>query len=118
MSTETCRQVSMKPDGQSSRHGAADCRRVYVNGSFVTAKEEPGDFDGCWEAAGVDPARLDPVLLDFSDQRNAQKEKFGGELFVASGPADGAGRQFLDFFQQDRDGRPKGIVAIDVGGLE
>ncbi len=25
------------------------CRRVYIDGSFVTAKEEPGDFDGCWE---------------------------------------------------------------------
>ena len=23
------------------------CRRVYIDGSFVTAKEEPGDFDGC-----------------------------------------------------------------------
>ena len=24
---------------------AAGCRRVWLNGSFVTAKEEPGDFD-------------------------------------------------------------------------
>ena len=27
----------------------AGCRRVYIDGSFVTAKVEPGDFDGCWE---------------------------------------------------------------------
>ena len=96
---------------------AARCQRVYVNGSFVTAKAEPADFDACWEADGVDPASLDPVLLDFSDHRRAQKDKFGGELFLAHGPADSSGHRFLDFFQRDRDGRPKGIVAINLGEL-
>ncbi len=33
--------------------GTAGCRRVYIDGSFVSAKELPGDFDGCWEAAGL-----------------------------------------------------------------
>jgi ribosome-binding protein aMBF1 (putative translation factor) len=38
---------------------AAGCRRAYLDGSFVTAKEAhfgtpPGDFDACWETAGVD----------------------------------------------------------------
>ena len=31
---------------------AAGCRRAYIDGSFVTAKEHPGDFDACWELAG------------------------------------------------------------------
>ena len=31
---------------------AAGCRRVYVDGSFVTSKEGPGDFDGCWDHEG------------------------------------------------------------------
>src|SRR5215210_5775645 len=53
----------------------AGCRRAYVDGSFVTAKPEPDDFDGCWEAAGVDPGQLDPVLLDFTNVRQAQKAK-------------------------------------------
>ena len=39
----------------------AGCRRVYIDGSFVTAKEAPADFDACWEVDGVDLARLDPV---------------------------------------------------------
>lgn len=43
---------------------AAGCRTAYIDGSFVTAKEEPGDFDGCWEIARVDTTLLDPVLLD------------------------------------------------------
>src|SRR5260370_42461380 len=66
---------------------AAGCEHVYVDGSFVTAKEFPGDFDACWELAGVDPDLLDPVLLDFSQARAAQNADFG---------------------------QPKGIVSLDL----
>ena len=94
---------------------SAGCRTVYIDGSFVTVKEEPGDFDACWDAAGVDPDALDPVLLDFSGGRRAQKERFGGELFPADTAAEPAGTRFLDYFQRDRDtGDPKGIVEIDL----
>jgi hypothetical protein len=97
---------------------AAGCRRAYVNGSFVTTKEEPRDFDVCWEASGVDASALDPVLLDFSNRRAAQKAKYGGELFPAEAGADLAGTRFLDYFQQDqRTGKPKGIIALDLGDL-
>jgi hypothetical protein len=89
----------------------AGCRRAYIDGSFVTAKPVPADFDGCWEPQGVDPNALDPVLLDFTNRRAAQKAKFGGELFIADA-------RFLDFFQRDKaTGDPKGIVSIDLGGL-
>lgn len=97
---------------------AAGCRRVFVDGSFVTAKEHPGDFDACWDARGVDPSALDPVLLDFTRGRAAQKAKYGGELFIANAAATPAGTIFLDFFQIDKaTGGPKGIIAIDLGGL-
>jgi hypothetical protein len=97
----------------------AGCRRAYVNGSFVTNKPEPGDFDACWETDGVDPDLLDPVLLDFADARRHQKEEYGGELFPADVAADAWGTRFLDFFQQDRNtGAPKGIVALDLTELE
>ncbi len=97
---------------------AAGCQRVYIDGSFVTAKQAPGDFDGCWEVAGVDPMLLDPVLLRFANRRAAQKAKFGGELFLADAMADPAGTRFLAFFQRDKQtGQPKGIVGIDLGSL-
>lgn len=93
----------------------AGCRLAYVDGSFVTAKKEPGDFDACWGVAGVDPALLDPVLLDFSSGRAAQKAKYGGELFPAELPEGMSGRTFLEFFQTDRNtGLAKGIVSIDL----
>ena len=58
------------------------------------------------------------MLLDFRNKRAAQKVKYGGELFIADTPASPAGTTFLDFFQTDKTtGDPKGIVAIDLGGL-
>jgi len=47
----------------------AGCPRAYIDGSFVTSKNEPADFDACWEMAGVDPDLLDPVLLTFANKR-------------------------------------------------
>ncbi len=61
---------------------------------------------------------LDPILLDFSDRRRAQKASFGGEMFPAEVPADQAGTRFLDYFQQDKTtGARKGIVALDLKDL-
>jgi hypothetical protein len=96
----------------------AGCATAYLDGSFVTAKEHPGDFDVCWESAGVVLDRLDPALRDFSDERSAQKARYGGELFPAEAAAEPAGTTFLDYFQRVRHtGKPKGIVAIDLTGL-
>ena len=93
---------------------AAGCRRAFIDGSFVSSKEVPGDFDGCWDHNGVDFDALDPVLLNFEGHREAQKAKFEGELFIAATQADELGTRFLDFFQLDRDGKSKGIIQIDL----
>ena len=81
----------------------------------MTAKENPGDFDACWESVGVDGRLLDPVLLTFANGRAAQKARFGGEFFIAESVADPHGTRFLEFFQHTRDGTPKGIVALTRG---
>ena len=100
-----------------SLHGAG-CRRAYLDGSFVTAKEQPGDFDACWEIQGVEADLLDPVLLGFDDLRAAQKAKFGGELFPAELGADPHGTTFLHFFQRAKNtGNPKGIIGMNLGDL-
>jgi hypothetical protein len=82
---------------------AAGCPWAYIDGSFVTAKEEPGDFDACWDMTGVDPYRLDPVLLAFDPGRLSQKIKYGGKLFPAQVIADGiSGKTYMQFFRQTR----------------
>src|SRR6202030_4426738 len=48
------------------------CGRVFMDGSFVTSKPNPADYDGCWDRVGMDLAKLqrtDPVLLDFKNKR-------------------------------------------------
>lgn len=90
----------------------AGCREILVNGSFVTEKPIPKDYDVCWHPDGVDLAKLDPVFLDFSDNRRRQKSSYYGEYFPSSFLADSTS-SFKDFFQVDRDtGKAKGIIRV------
>lgn len=95
----------------------AGCRRVYLNGSFVTDELNPNDYDACYEASGMDPTLIDPVFLDAADLRSGrskQKAKYGGEFFALSWPA-ATGYNFYQFFQVDtRSGEAKGLIAIDL----
>jgi hypothetical protein len=92
----------------------AGCRVVYIDGSYVTGKPIPGDYDGCWDPSGVDPSKLDPILLDFDNARQNQKLKYLGELFPFDWEA-APGNIFLNFFQIEKiSGRPKGIIAVDL----
>ena len=94
----------------------AGCRGLLLDGSFISAKTYPGDYDGAWEMKGVEPGRLDPVLLDDSDGWVAMKEKYLGDLFPAS-ESTSSGETYRDFFTTDRDGVEKGMVLIDLGSL-
>jgi len=97
---------------------AAGCRIIYIDGSFVTSKGKPKDYDACWEDDGVTLEYLksvDPVLYNFAGGRTEQKSLYRGEIFPASYPADEAGNNYLDFFQFDRRTNVrKGIIAIDL----
>jgi hypothetical protein len=95
----------------------AGCRCVYIDGSFVTAKQWPNDVDVCWDVDGVDPIALDSVFFDFSNGREAQRTKFGAEFFPAQAPQ--RLKTFLDFFQIDKiTGRPKGIIELRLDEQE
>ena len=96
---------------------AAGCLTVYIDGSFVTEKELPGDYDGCWEVDGVDDNLLDPVFFDLTPPRSAQKGKYLGEMFPVSDPQKSSGKTLIEFFQSDRSGISKGIVKLDIGSL-
>ena len=95
---------------------AAGCRSALIDGSFVSAKPLPNDYDVAWDPTSVDPDRLDPALLDMTNSRGAMKAKYGGEFFPASAQA-APGICFRDFFQTDRDGIAKGVVEVDPGAM-
>ena len=69
----------------------------------------------CWDTVGVDLDAVDPVLLDLTAGRAAQKRRFGGELLPNVIEA-GSGLVFAEFFQNERDGSRKGIVVLKLGG--
>ena len=95
---------------------AGGCRTIYINGSFVTIKPDPGDFDACWDSEDVDYDYLRknaPRLLNHLD-RSAQKSKYKGEIFRSDQPVGDYGLNSIEFFQRDRQLNPKGLIAIDL----
>ena len=93
----------------------AGCRRPYLNGSFVTGKPKPADYDACWEPDRVNPDLLDPTLLNFDNHRALQKAKYKGEFFPASASAGRSGATFVDFFQIEKfTGLKKGIILVEL----
>jgi len=99
----------------SKRLLRAGCLKIYLDGSYVSGKPKPRDFDACWDPAGVDPSKLDPVFLEFGNGRAAQKAAFKGEFFPSSMLCTDVGQAFVEFFQQDRfSGEQKGIISIPL----
>jgi hypothetical protein len=82
----------------------AGCDRVYIGGSFITDKAEPGDIDGCFEGLYINESIIDPIFID--SDLDAQKAKYGVELVFGSNRA--------GFFQTDRYGNSKGIVVVNL----
>lgn len=82
----------------------AGCNRVYIGGSFITNKAEPGDIDGCFEGLYIDESVIDPIFID--SNLDAQKAKYGVEFVFGSNRA--------GFFQTDRYGNSKGIVVVNL----
>ena len=95
----------------------AGVKKVWIDGSFVTDKNEPVDIDGCWEYhPSVDVDRLDKVFLDLNPPRTSMKKKYGVDFLISTRSLlDGQGKTVLEFFQQDRDGNQKGILLVEIG---
>lgn len=94
---------------------------IYIDGSFVTSKEYPGDFDSCWTYKDLRNDILErlvkenPIFIDLEPPRKKQKDVFGGEFMPAFLIEGNSGMSFLDFFQIDKEtGLPKGIILLDI----
>jgi hypothetical protein len=94
----------------------AGCRAVLLDGSYISGKDLPGDYDVAYEILGMDPNLLDPVFFDFRNLRAAMKIKFGGEYFPAHLPA-AAGITYREYFATDKHGVPKGLIQIDPASV-
>ena len=94
------------------------CRQVIIDGSFVTSKDQPGDYDAAFDPVGVNGNLIDPILLRHDDGRKAMKAKYFGDVFPWGAIACAkTGMIYHDFFQQDRSGQPKGVVLLNLKRL-
>jgi len=96
---------------------------IYIDGSFVTDKEDPNDIDGCWSTLGIEEDNLDRIDSDFwsfSDIGEFQKcrdrilEKYYLDFYIAEHTEGASGKPFPEFFQTNRDGTEKGIILINL----
>lgn len=97
----------------------ANCQTAYLDGTFASNKENPGDVDVCYNPRGTIGAKLDSVFLDFSNLRAAQKAKNGRDFFPSSATASLNPRlSYREFFQKDKYiDEAKGIIALDLRRL-
>ena len=98
----------------------AGCKQIYIDGSFVTQKVEPNDYDACWDMTDVNFDLLDPMFhRDLKMGTQKHKLVFCGEFYPATIIEGGTGLTFLDFFQTDREtGCRKGIILIELEGVK
>jgi hypothetical protein len=95
----------------------AGCSRVWLDGSFVTDKSNPGDFDLVWDPEGVDLSKLDQAVQDLDPPREAQQRKYRGDI-LPNVIERGSGTPFLEFFQQDPvTGQVRGIIELQLEGF-
>ncbi|MBX9879558.1 MAG: hypothetical protein K2Y22_13940 [Candidatus Obscuribacterales bacterium] len=91
----------------------AGCTRLYLDGSFITDKEIPNDYDACWETDKVQPT-IDPILLNPFKQLTEIKNKYKGDIFPRI-PELQVGIDHLRIFQLDINVNIKGIIVIELG---
>lgn len=98
---------------------AAGIEEVWIDGSFITDDPEPNDVDGCWEYKNdMNVEKLDKVFLDVNPPREAMKRKYNVDFFIKGMRLkDAGGIPVEEFFQEDQDGNVKGILVVDIRGL-
>jgi hypothetical protein len=90
----------------------ANCPEVFLDGSYITKKEEPGDYDLCFEPTGLQPTELLRVLLSSKENRKAE---YLGDIFTRL-PVPPYYHDHVAEWQRDgrNDDVVKGILRIDL----
>lgn len=94
----------------------AGCAQVWLAGSFVRTKVNPMDVDVVWDVTGVDPEAVHPMFLG-PDGLPVVKAMFGADMFPSHLIEAASQQPFVAFFQMMRDGRPCGVVLVDLNTL-
>jgi hypothetical protein len=92
-------------------HTSGIIERLIIAGSFVTAKQEPNDYDAALIfQASVDVTKLPPFQLDLVDGARSRL-RFRGDIFPVRSGTDRANKLLSDF-QRTRLGKAVGVVEV------
>ena len=100
---------------------AAGIQEIYVDGTFCTEKPDPGDIDGYWvEPDGGVYDRIDPYWIDLElvlvplvrKWKWRMWSDYGVEFFIHPAMQATPELGFPEFFRQDRDGQPRGVIQV------
>lgn len=100
-----------------------DAKKIFIDGSFTTDKEEPNDIDGCWATSGVSEAKLNLLDKNFWNFKTVEEfnicrvkimKKYGLDFFIAEHIEGSTDKPFPEFFQTNKDGEEKGIIQINL----
>lgn len=94
-----------------------NCDVLYLDGSFVSAKLNPCDYDACWDTSHESREwvlnNVANTLLN--SESEVQKEYFGGEIYPAFTKAPLLPQlTILEYFQKTKEGDSKGIVMLKL----
>lgn len=87
---------------------------LYIDGSFITSKDDPSDVDGCWVwNLGVNSQLLDTVFKT-KHQEAKMKQKYGVHFFIHGYDLGSDGQPIEGWFQTDDNGNEKGILLLKL----
>ena len=88
---------------------------LYIDGSFITNKDEPNDIDGCWVwNPGIDKDLLDDVFKDRKPPRQKMIERYGVDFLIHGYDLGSDGQPIEGWFQTDDDGNEKGMLLLKL----
>lgn len=99
-----------------------ECQYFYIDGSFVTNKRRPDDFDACWDPTGVNKklfGEIAPELKNYPRPFSKLvdcKQKYKGDVYIATLTFNESPNiSCLQFFQVDKQTKEKkGIIKLDL----
>jgi predicted nucleotidyltransferase len=91
------------------------CTEIYVVGSFVTTKVEPGDIDFCVDITYMDEKKLFKTHPEFATKKGLTKVHELLNTHVAFFTS--YDMEIVDFFRSDRENNRRGIVHIYLNEL-
>lgn len=87
---------------------SAKCPEMFLDGSYITSKLEPGGYDFCWEPTGIIPTE---DLRGLFREKAERKKIYLGDIFPRL-PQPPYFPDHVIEWQTDRDDNPKGIIRI------